>query len=143
MAVLPVQLTMDSLSQTISLAEVQTATFSIAASGSGSLTYQWVTDDPNISSGGRFQFASPIPLFISEAGYNEPLGVILGATNPTYTTPTLSLSDTGYRFTCYVTQVVIVPKSVGGLNLTNQPPQSNFQSFSFAISSPAILTVTP
>jgi subtilisin-like proprotein convertase family protein len=55
-----------------------TATFSVQATGSGTLTYQWKKG-------------------------STPIG---GAINPTYTTPTLALTDNGTIFSCDVTNSV-------------------------------------
>jgi len=55
--------------------EGETATFSVAASGSGTLTYQWKKDG----------------------------GDIAGATSASYTTPATMLADNGVGFTCAVT----------------------------------------
>jgi subtilisin-like proprotein convertase family protein len=59
----------------ITAAVGHTATFTVQATGSGSLTYQWKKG------------STPI----------------VGATNPTYTTPTLALADNGTAFICDVT----------------------------------------
>jgi uncharacterized repeat protein (TIGR02543 family) len=58
-----------------SVTEGQTASFSVAATGSGTLTYQWQKNQVNVT----------------------------GATASSYTTPTLTLADNGSRYRCIIT----------------------------------------
>jgi hypothetical protein len=58
--------------------EGQTATFSVTATGSGTLTYQWKRDAGNVTGG-------------------------TGDTTASYTTPATVLVDSGAEFTCVVT----------------------------------------
>jgi len=71
----PVPVTFSTQPQSVATAVGHKATFTVAASGSGILTYQW-------KKGGV---------------------VIAGATSASYTTPTLALADTGSVYTCEVT----------------------------------------
>lgn len=69
--------TVSILAQPVSVSTVEghTATFHVSASGSGTLAYQWKKNGT----------------------------IIVGATQATYTTPALALSDSGAAFTCDVT----------------------------------------
>ncbi|HLP30198.1 MAG TPA: proprotein convertase P-domain-containing protein, partial [Geothrix sp.] len=71
----PVPVTFSTQPQSVATAVGHKATFTVAASGSGVLTYQW-------KKGGA---------------------VIAGATSASYTTPTLALVDSGSVYTCEVT----------------------------------------
>jgi HYDIN/CFA65/VesB family protein/Ig-like domain-containing protein len=72
----PPSITTQPASQNVNVG--QTATFSVAATGSGTLTYQWKKNGSNIG----------------------------GATSPTYTTPATSSSDNNSQFTVTVTDMV-------------------------------------
>ena len=69
----PPQITQQPLDQTV--AEGQTATFTVSATGTGTLTYQWQKNQGNIG----------------------------GATLASYTTPTLTAADSGAKYRCVVT----------------------------------------
>ena len=144
MSVFPVQIISNPSSQ--SVASGQTVTFSVTAEGGGTLFYMWSTNNERILGESNLQFdqsiLSPIEFFQIGSGFIEPAGIISGATNPTYTTPSLQSSDTGSQFTCYVIQLLTTPQSIGGANITNVPQETTVQQFGFATSSPAILTVS-
>lgn len=139
----PVEITQNPISQTVNSG--QTATFSITAQGGGTLYYMWSTNNERILGETDPQFdqsiLSPIQFFQLGSGYVEPAGIILGATSLSYTTPVLQDSDTGSQFTCYVIQLVTTPQSIGGPNITGFPQETQVQQFSFAVSTPAIITV--
>ena len=59
----------------------ETATFTVAATGSGTLTYQWKKNGANVVGG-------------------------TGGTTPSYTTPPTTLADSGAQFMCIVTNDV-------------------------------------
>jgi hypothetical protein len=145
MSIFPVQITSNPSSQ--SVVSGQTATFSVIAEGAGTLYYMWSTSNERILNESALAYSnsilSPIEFFQIGSGFIEPAGIIPGATNPTYTTPVLQASDTGSQFTCYVIQLVAIPQSVGGPNVTNTPQAKVVQTFSFATSSAAIVTVIP
>jgi hypothetical protein len=68
----PPTITAHPTNQTV--AEGQTATFTVSATGSGTLSYQWQKNDSDIG----------------------------GATNPSYTTPVLTPADSGSHYRCVV-----------------------------------------
>jgi len=71
----PPNITQQPTDQTV--AEGQTVTFTVAATGSGTLGYQWQKNQSNIG----------------------------GATNLSYTTPTVTVADSGSRYRCVVTNL--------------------------------------
>lgn len=77
-----------------SITEGQTATFSVAATGTAPLSYQWQKDSTNIT----------------------------GATSNSYSTPATTLSDSGSLFRCIVTNAVGVDTSDNAMLLVNTNP---------------------
>ena len=105
-------ITTQPVSQTVTAG--QTATFSIAASGTAPLTYQWQKNAVNIS----------------------------GATNTSYTTPVTVQTDNGSTFRCVVTNSVsAVTSNAAGLTV-NAVPTSGIVSddFSGSTISPSVWT---
>jgi len=76
-----------------------TATFTVAATGSGTLTYQWKKDGVDVVGG-------------------------TGGTTPSYTTPPTTLADSGAQFTCVVTNAVgSATSNAATLTVNMAPPQ--------------------
>jgi glucose/arabinose dehydrogenase len=96
--------------------EGQTATFSVVASGDAILSYQWQRDGLDVG----------------------------GATNPSYTTPTTTLADTGATFRCVVTNsVTSVTSASATLTVNvNQAPTANGQSVTTVKDTPKAITLT-
>jgi glucose/arabinose dehydrogenase len=92
-AVLP-SITSPPSNQTVNVG--QTATFTVSASGTAPLSYQWQKNQTNIA----------------------------GATSASYTTPATVLADNGSKFRCIVSNVAgNVASSEATLTVTNPPPQ--------------------
>jgi hypothetical protein len=119
---LPPSITTQPASQTVTAGK--TATFSVTASGSGTLSYQW----------------------------NKNGTVISGATAASYTTPATAASDNGTLFTVTVTDsVASVTSSAATLNvnvppsITTQPANKTVtagQSASFSVAATGTATLT-
>ena len=77
------QVTIESQPTNVSTIEGKTATYTVEATGEGTKTYQWYSSTTNSNTGG-----TPIN----------------GATDPTYTTPTLTTSNDDTYYYCVVTQ---------------------------------------
>lgn len=106
-----------------------TKTFTVTASGTSPFTYQWRKNGSNIS----------------------------GATSSSYTTPTLTLSDNGNAYSCYVTNcsgnnnttsnsaTLTVTNSCSGVSISNQPQSQsatvgNTSTFSVTVNGTAPFT---
>ena len=85
---------------TATVTERETATFTIVAAGSGTITYQWQRDGADIP----------------------------GATSATYKTPATTLADDGAEFTCVVTNLAgSVTSSPAALTVNMAPPKITTQ----------------
>jgi beta-galactosidase len=111
-----------------------TATFFVIAKADGVLSYQWFTTDHAISIASGF---TPLPGAEADGFWQ-----ITGAQSSSYTTPVLSTADNGFQFICLVTNVETVPQSVGGLNVTNTPQQTQQVLFTEMLTAPAFLLVS-
>lgn len=157
--------------QSVSVGSTATFTVQTTISDDGVVFYQWATNNPRfigpstvnipgintISSGStvgvfdlgvgsQFAFGNNIPFFLLQSGYDDPGGAIGGATNFSYTTPTLQASDNGCQIACSVIQVRTISQSVGNLPNsqiagTPAPFTKPMQLFSVATSRAAILKV--
>jgi len=174
MSIVPVvTISSQPLDQSVSVGS--TATFSVVStvSSDGVVYYQWVTNNsriigsvtPNIPGlngissgvtsgpasafqvGAQYESAYPLSFFLLQSGYAQPGALISGATNSSYTTPTLVAADNGSRFSCYIVQIRTIAQSVGNLpnfqfGSPNPAPFTKpMQLFSTTISRAAILTV--
>jgi hypothetical protein len=77
----------------------QTATFSVVATGTATLKYQWLKNNTNVS----------------------------GATSASYTTPTTIASDNGAKFTCFVSNSAGNITSNAAILTVNSPPSITTQ----------------
>ena len=110
---LPPSITTQPVSKTVNLGAA--ATFSVAATGTGALTYQW-----------------------SKNG-----SVISGATAATYTTPVTAVVDNGATFTAKVTNSVgTVTSSAATLTLNLPPTITSFTPISGGVGTSVALTGT-
>ena len=107
-------------SQTITAG--QTATFSVAASGTAPLSYQW----QKMPSGGSYANIS-------------------GATGTSYTTPVTTTADSGSQFRCVVTNSAGAATSNGAtltVNATSGPANDNFANRTHISGTSATMTGT-
>ena len=87
----------------LTVTEGQTATFTVTATGSGTLLYQWKKNGVNVTGG-------------------------TGGTTASYTTPATVLADSGAQFTCVVSNSVGSVTS-NAATLTVNPPHPRFFDF--------------
>lgn len=110
------------------------ATFIVLVQASGVLTYQWQTTDHAISTASGFV---PLPGAEADGFWN-----IVGATSASYTTPVLATSDNGFQFICQITNTQTIMQSIGGVNVTGVPQQTQQVLFSEMFTVPAYVLVS-